>query len=61
MEIEDEDNNLNSNIYINTPMAVASSHTHSTHIPHRLSLLSQFSQAVGFCVYLFAYLFIFAN
>lgn len=45
MEIEDEDSNSNSNIYINTPMAVASSHTHSTHIPHRPSLLSQFPQA----------------
>jgi len=44
MEIEDEDSNSNANIYISPPMAVASSHAHSTHIPHRPSLLSQFPQ-----------------
>ena len=59
MEIEDEDSNSNSNIYISAPMAAASSHTHSTHIPHRPSLLSQFPQAVRFCLCLFAQLSIF--
>ncbi|KAL9959424.1 hypothetical protein ACROYT_G032747 [Oculina patagonica] len=44
MEIEDDDSNSNSNIYVNPPMAVPSSHTHSTHIPHRPSLLAQFTQ-----------------
>lgn len=44
MEIEDEDSNSNSNIYENNLMAAPSSHSHSQHIPHRPSLLSQFAQ-----------------
>ena len=51
MEIEDDDSNSNSKIYVNTPMAAPSSHTHSTHIPHRPSLLSQFTQPVGLCLH----------
>ena len=44
MDIEDDDSNSNSNIYVNTPVAAPSSLApHSTQLPHRSSLLSQFS------------------
>ena len=50
MEIEDDDNNSNSSIYVNTPVISHSTHlshstlAHSTQIPQRSSLLSQFHQ-----------------
>lgn len=53
MEIEDEDSNSNSNIYENNLMAAPSSHSHSQHIPHRPSLLSQFAQPVSCHLILF--------
>lgn len=60
MEIEDDDNNSNSNIYVNTPVIPPSAHphstlTHSTQHPHRPSLLSQFTQPVSLNLLLFPY------
>lgn len=49
MDIEDDDSNSNSSIYVNTPVMPPSTHphstlAHSTQLPHRSSLLSQFQQ-----------------
>ena len=54
MDIEDDDSNSNSNIYVNTPVVPPSTHPLSTlsrptPLPHRSSLLSQFNQPVILC------------
>ena len=54
MDIEDDDSNSNSNIYVNTPVVPPSTHPLSTlsrptPLPHRSSLLSQFNQPVSLC------------
>lgn len=54
MDIEDDDSNSNSNIYVNTPVVPPSTHPLSTlarptQLPHRSSLLSQFNQPVSLC------------
>ena len=49
MDIEDDDSNSNSNIYVNTPVVPLSTLARPTQLPHRSSLLSQFNQPVSLC------------